>query len=136
MLLDYLFGCEVLPALADGTAIFIYDFPIEHAAYARVRSDTPLTAERFELIVNGMEIANGFHEVCAVDEQRGRFERENQRRQQRGLAPMALDQALLAALTHGMPACAGVAVGVDRLLMCLLNLPSITQAVAFATRTP
>lgn len=131
MLLDLLFGCGVLPQLRAAGALLIHDFPREHAAYAKLTHTMPPVAERFELLIDGVEIANGFHEVTAPDEQAARHARENQLRQIRGLPEMAIDSALLAALDAGLPPCAGVAVGLDRLLMVLESSADITNVVAF-----
>ena len=133
LLLDFIFGLLVLPGLRQAAPLFIYDFPLEHCAYARLRAGEPPVAERFELIINGIEIANGYHEVRDATEQRARHQVENERRECRGLAPVALDSAFLAALELGLPACAGVAIGVDRLLMSLLGVTDIEHVVAFGT---
>lgn len=134
LLLDWLFGCRVLPALASETAVFVHDFPFAQAAYARRLAGSPGVAARFELIAGGVEIANGFHEVTDPEEQRARFAAENSRRRARGLPPMAVDERLLAALAHGLPDCAGVALGLDRLLMRLLGRGDIAEVVSFAAR--
>ena len=84
-------------------------------------------AERFELFIAGLEIANGFHELTDPAEQRRRFEEENRLRQARGQALMPVDEALLAALERGLPDCAGVALGVERLLMALTGATSIAE---------
>jgi lysyl-tRNA synthetase class 2 len=89
-------------------------------------------AERFELYMAGVELANGFHELTDADEQRRRFHEDNRRRQSRGLPRVPVDEHLLAALEAGMPPCAGVALGVDRLLMVLHRIPHIQAAMAFA----
>lgn len=134
LLLDWLFGCRVLPALASETAVFVHDFPPAQAAYARHLAGPPVVAARFELIAGGVELANGFHEVTDAAEQRARFAVENARRHARGLPPMASDERLLAALAHGLPDCAGVALGLDRLLMRLLGCTDIAEVVSFAVR--
>ena len=132
LLLDWVFGCAVLPKLPRDRAIIIYDFPVEQAAYARVRPGTPALAERFEVVVGEIELANGFHEVTDGAEQRARHARENGRRDALGLPHIPLDEKLLAALAAGLPNCAGVALGIDRLLMLLLQVPEIAAVVAFA----
>ena len=131
LLLDFIFGLQVLPRLRQAAPLFIYDFPLEHCAYARLRAGEPPVAERFELVINGIEIANGYHEVRDATEQRARHQFENARRGRRGLPPVAVDTAFLAALDLGLPACAGVAIGVDRLLMSLLGVTEIEHVVAF-----
>lgn len=110
---------------------FVTDFPIEQAALAKADPYNPAVAERFEVYWKGMELANGFHELCDPKEQRARFEKDNQWRREHGLSEIAIDENFLAALTAGMPACAGVALGVDRLVMAALGVSDITQVIAF-----
>jgi len=88
-------------------------------------------AERFELFIDGIEIANGFHELNDAAEQEWRFREENRRRTEQGLPEMPVDQRLLGALAGGLPDCAGVAVGLDRLLMALHGHEHIDQVMAF-----
>ncbi len=130
MLLDFLFSHVVQPALGDGR-VYVYDFPASQAALARVRATRPPVAERFELFLNGIEIANGYHELADADEQRQRFAADGVARKRLGLAQMPVDERLLAALTHGLPDCAGVAVGLDRLFMIAGGESSIQAMMAF-----
>lgn len=133
--LDLLLTHTVLPQLAPGRLHFIYDYPASQAALARIRAPEPgqpyPLAERFELIVNGIELANGFHELSDSAEQRRRFEQDNVRRRAEGLPLMPLDEPLLEALAHGLPLCAGVALGIDRLLMLMAGASHIGEVVAF-----
>jgi len=108
----------------------VHDWPASQAALARIRPGTPPLAERFELYLGAVELANGYHELNDADEQRARFQRDLQRRHARGQVQPALDEALLAALP-AMPACAGVAVGIDRLLMAMNRTPRIADVLAF-----
>jgi elongation factor P--(R)-beta-lysine ligase len=108
---------------------FIYDFPASQASLAKLNADNPLVAERFELFYNDMELANGFTELTNAKEQRERFEKDNQQRQVAGLSTYPIDEDFLAALEQGMPNCAGVALGLDRLLMVLLQKDSIQQVL-------
>jgi lysyl-tRNA synthetase class 2 len=96
-----------------------------------VERDGVPVAERFEVYLGALELANGYHELTDAVEQRARFERDVAVRQARGGVAPPLDVALLDALAHGMPACAGVALGVDRLLMAMLDTPRIADVVAF-----
>ena len=96
-----------------------------------VERDGVPVAERFELYLGPLELANGYHELTDAVEQRTRFERDVAVRKARGGTVPPFDEALLAALGHGMPACAGVALGVDRLLMAMLDTPSIADVLAF-----
>ncbi|MCU7906553.1 MAG: EF-P lysine aminoacylase GenX [Candidatus Thiodiazotropha sp. (ex Epidulcina cf. delphinae)] len=129
--LDLLLSHRIEPRLGNRGMTFLYDYPAGQAALARVRAGTPAVAERFELYLSGMEIANGFHELTDGREQRRRFDDDNRRRRQSGQRVMPMDEPLLAALTAGMPACAGVALGIDRLLMFLTGCSDIRQVLAF-----
>lgn len=120
----------VEPALPKDTPAFVFDFPASQAALAKIRRDVPPVAERFELYLNGMELANGFHELTDAAEQRQRFNADLSKRQQLGKAPMPIDEKLLAALPQ-MPDCAGVAVGLDRLLMIAVGAEWIDQVLSF-----
>ncbi|HNV09606.1 MAG TPA: EF-P lysine aminoacylase GenX, partial [Dokdonella sp.] len=90
----------------------------------------PPVAERFELYLGRHELANGYHELADASEQRTRFEHDNQRRRQRGQVELPVDERLLDALAQGLPDCAGVALGIERLLMCLLQTDDIRQVLA------
>ena len=130
ILLDFLFSHGVAPQLGD-TPVYIYDYPVCQSALARIRDGRPALAERFELFINCIEIANGYNELKYYNEQESRFLQDNQRRHERKLEPMPLDQKLLAALRYGLPDCAGVAVGLDRLLMVLCGAERIEEVLAF-----
>lgn len=119
------------PQLGREAPAFVYDFPASQAALARVRDDDPPVAERFELFWQGMELANGFHELADGDEQRRRFEADQAWRRARGRAVPPYDANLIAALRAGLPDCAGVALGVERLLMLLLGRACIDDVLAF-----
>lgn len=126
--LDLIMASVVGPRLGRDAPALVYDYPASQAALARVRPGDPPVAERFELFVGGIEVANGFHELTDADEQARRFEREHGRGS--GRRP-PIDRALIEALHAGLPPCAGVAVGLDRLLMLDLDLSSIAEAIAF-----
>jgi lysyl-tRNA synthetase class 2 len=130
MLLDFLFSHTVQPRLGNGR-VYVYDYPASQAALARVRASQPPVAERFELFVNGIEIANGYHELSDAEEQRRRFAAADGARRRLGLEPMPIDERLLAALACGLPDCAGVAVGLDRLFMVVAGETSIDAVMAF-----
>jgi elongation factor P--(R)-beta-lysine ligase len=130
--LDFGMGFVVGPQLGRDAPCFVHDYPASQAALARIRDGTPPLAERFELFWRGLELANGFHELGDAAEQRRRFEADQERREQAGRAVPPLDENLIAALAAGLPACAGVALGVDRLLMLLLDLPDVASAMPFA----
>ncbi len=140
--LDVIVSHQVEPSLPPETLVFVHDFPASQAALAKVRqTETSAWAERFELFFNGSELANGYHELTDVQEQRARFEKEmgggdspDQRfsddveKHQR-----LLDERLLAAMESGLPDCAGVAMGLDRILMHRLGVDSISEVVSFDT---
>lgn len=132
--LDLAMTHVVEPRLGPGL-VFVRDYPASQAALARVRPGTPPLASRFEVYLNGVELANGFHELGDAAEQRRRFEAENIRRGQDGLPRMPVDERLLAALAAGLPDCAGVALGVDRLLMLACGATRIDAVLAFPFAT-
>lgn len=115
-------------------ATFVTDYPASQAALAQLveRDDGVVVAERFEVYVEGVELANGFHELADAAEQRQRFKRDHDRRQAVGKVVPPVDEHLLAALASGgFPDCCGVALGVDRLVMLALGVPTIAEVVAF-----
>jgi elongation factor P--(R)-beta-lysine ligase len=115
-----------------GGAVFVYDYPVSQASLACVRRQPVPVAERFELYVNGMELANGFHELAEAGEQAGRFAQDNGSRRAAGQNELPADRQLLAALGHGLPDSAGVAIGFDRLVMLAAGLDDIDAAMAFS----
>ena len=130
--LDLLVSHLVEPQLADRGMCFVYDYPASQAALARIGTvDGVTVGHRFELYVDGVELANGYFELQDAVEQRRRFEQDNLRRRQLGLPERTLDERLLAALEHGMPQCSGVALGVDRLLMLSTGVSDIRKVLAF-----
>jgi lysyl-tRNA synthetase class 2 len=132
-LLDLIVGAQVGPALGATSLTFLHRYPATQAALARLDADDPRLALRFELYHRGMELANGYHELSDAAEQRRRFAADQQARTARGLAVAALDQHLLAALDAGLPDCAGVALGFDRVLMLATHAASIEDVLAFPT---
>jgi lysyl-tRNA synthetase class 2 len=129
--LDLLLTHCIEPELGPGRLTFVYDYPASQAALARLRPGDPPVGERFELYINGLELANGFHELGDPGEQRRRFELENAARRTLGLPVMPIDEHLLAALESGLPDCAGVALGFDRLLMLAAGKKSLAEVLAF-----
>jgi lysyl-tRNA synthetase class 2 len=119
------------PSLGRGAPTIVFDYPADQAALARIRHDNPPVAERFEVYVEGIELANGYHELTEAEEQRRRFERDLELRKSRGLEMPPIDQRLIAALDHGLPDCAGVALGVDRLVMLAAGASRIDEVIAF-----
>jgi lysyl-tRNA synthetase class 2 len=127
--LDLVMATLVGPQLGRDRVTFIQDYPASQAALARVHGKV---AARFEAYLDGVELANGFHELSDTAEQRTRFERDLRARIAAGLATPPLDERFLAALNHGLPDCAGVALGFDRLVMCALRAQHIDEVLAFA----
>ncbi|MCW8988455.1 MAG: EF-P lysine aminoacylase EpmA [Gammaproteobacteria bacterium] len=124
--------CQVVEKnLPLNCPVFIYDYPASQAALAKIRKGSPDVAERFELYINGVELANGFHELSDAAEQAERFKKEQQIRKERGLPGIPADTHLIAALKHGLPDCAGVAIGFDRLLMVLTGAQHINDVLTF-----
>ena len=113
---------------------FVTDYPAEQAALARLRDGDEAWAARFELIVDGVELANGYHELTDPIELRQRMARDNAARVAAGLESMAADERLLAAMAQGLPDCAGVALGVDRLVMLAVGAASLAEVMPFAER--
>jgi lysyl-tRNA synthetase class 2 len=128
-LLDLRFsmGLDTLP----GGRWFVTDYPADQAALARRRPENPAVSARFELVVDGLEIANGYHELTDAREQRARFELDREARRAAGQPDHAVDERLLAALERGLPDCAGVALGFDRLLMLKLGARSLREVMPF-----
>jgi elongation factor P--(R)-beta-lysine ligase len=129
--LDFGMGLVVGPRLGAIAPLLVHDFPASQAALARVREGPPPVAERFELFWKWLELANGFHELTDAAEQERRFAQDRARRSQQGREAPPFDRHLVAALGAGLPPCAGVAVGIDRLLMLLLDLPEVAAAMTF-----
>ena len=129
--LDLLMGLVVGPRLGLEGPCFIYDYPASQAALARLKPGLPAVAARFELYLGGLEIANGFHELANPEEQRRRFTQDLSVRGARGQTQPPLDEHLIAALRAGMPDCAGVALGFDRLVAIALDASRLADAMAF-----
>ncbi len=129
--LDLLLSHALEPHLGHGRPSFVHDWPADQAALARVRPGDPPLAERFEVYVEGIELANGYHELTDPVEQRRRFESDIETRRLAGLPEPPIDKHLLEALEHGLPDCAGVALGVDRLLMLAAGTRNIADVLAF-----
>jgi lysyl-tRNA synthetase class 2 len=129
--LDLLITHRLQPTFPRDRLTVVHDWPASQCALARIRHDEPPVAERFELYLGPYELANGYHVLTDAAEQRARFERDNVRRRERGQRALPVDARLLAALEKGLPDCAGVALGVERLLMCLVGADDIRDVLAF-----
>ncbi len=128
--LDLLMTHVIEPQLGRGGLTVLYDYPAHSAAMACVRPGEPALAERFEVYVEGIELANGYHELADAGEQRRRFVEQLRQRAARGLPEVPIDEPLLAALPR-LPDCVGVALGLDRLLMLKLGAGRIADVLAF-----
>jgi lysyl-tRNA synthetase class 2 len=130
--LDLLMALIVGPKLGcNDTPTFICDYPPSQASLARIKPGVRQVAARFELYLDGLELANGFHELCDAAEQRARFEQDLALRRSRGQPLPPLDMRLLDALEHGLPDCAGVALGFDRVVALAVGADSLSAAMAF-----
>lgn len=129
--LDLLLTHRIEPQLRDDTLLLVHDYPASQAALARIRPGTPPVAERFEAMLGGIELANGYHELADPGEQDGRFGADLARRRSRGAVEPPPDACLIEALAHGLPGCAGVALGLDRLLMAMQGTRRIADVLAF-----
>ena len=130
-MLDLLMGMIGGPRLGRDRPCFVYDYPASQASLARMKPGRPAVAARFELYMDGLELANGFHELANAAEQRARFAADLATRRARGQSEPPLDERLLAALAAGMPDCAGVALGFDRLVAVGLGATRLAETMAF-----
>jgi len=129
--LDLLWTHCIEPVVGQDRPIFLYDFPASQALLAKIRQEDQPVASRFEVYFKGIELANGFHELQDAVEQGKRFAADLAFRKQHGLPDRPLDHRFLAALEHGLPDCAGVALGVDRLVMLRLGHPFVSDVISF-----
>ncbi|EMF8901689.1 elongation factor P lysine(34) lysyltransferase [Vibrio parahaemolyticus] len=130
-LLQLLFSVGVENKIGQDVPAFVYDFPASQAALAKINPQDHRVADRFEVYFKGIELANGFHELDNPKEQLARFEQDNAKRIEMGLKPQPIDYHLISALEAGLPDCAGVALGIDRLIMLALGCDHIDQVTAF-----
>ena len=129
--LNLLLAELVEPNLGIDRPEFLFDYPASQAALARIRCEDPPVTERFELYLDGIELCNGYHELTDAEELRRRIDAESQRRVAGGEAPLPLSSRLLAAMDAGLPACTGVALGFDRLVMLAAGAASVREVIAF-----
>jgi lysyl-tRNA synthetase class 2 len=129
--LDILFTHIIEPKLGNEYPVFIYDYPASQAALAKIRDENVPVASRFEVYFKGVELGNGFHELQNAEEQRVRFEKDLQYRFLHQMDAVPVDELLLSALQNGLPDCAGVAMGVDRLIMLMLGYEKIANVISF-----
>jgi len=129
-LFDEIMVEDIEPSLGIGKPTFVYDYPAERGSLARLKEGDPSMAERFELYMGGLELANGFSELTDAEEQKRRFQKENENRRLLGKPIYPVPDKFLGELEH-MPPSAGIAMGIDRLVMIFLDASSIDEVVAF-----
>jgi lysyl-tRNA synthetase class 2 len=131
-LLDLAMSTLITPRFPARQVTFVHDYPASQAALARIRGHDPRVAARFEVFLGPVEIGNGFHELCDADEQLARFERENTARRAGGSEAMPIDSDFIEALRSGLPDCAGIAIGFDRLVAIAAGGDALAAGIAFA----
>jgi lysyl-tRNA synthetase class 2 len=129
--LDLALGTALVGDWPDDTAVFLYDYPANQAALAAIKPEDPPVAARFEIFLNGLELGNGFRELTDAEEQRRRFEADLAARRKAGLNEPPIDTAFLSALKRGLPECAGVAIGLDRVVALAAGADSLAEALNF-----
>ncbi len=129
--LDFVFSTRVQEGLPK-SGVFVYDFPASQAALAQVHADKPMYARRFEWFVEGIELANGYFELNDAEEHRRRFAADSRARGRLGKKVVCEDELLVRAVRHGLPSCAGVALGFDRLVMLGLGKSNIGDVLTFS----
>lgn len=129
--LNLLLANVVEPRLKELRAVFLCDYPASQSALARVRADDPPVAERFELYLDGIEICNGYQELTDAEELKQRMRRQALLRRANGLSDLPSDSRLIAAMRAGLPECAGVALGFDRLALWVLGRNTVADVLAF-----
>ena len=122
---------RVGPGLGHPRPVIVYDYPASQAALARVRPGDPPLAERFELFASGIELANGYHELLNAEGLRWRIAAQNALREADGKRALPQESRLLAAMEAGLPACTGVALGFDRVVMLAAGAKSLEDVMAF-----
>ena len=131
LLLQYIFSEIIEPNIGKTSPCFIYNFPLSQASLAKISQEDNRVAERFECYYQGVELANGFHELTDVETHLARFKSDNIKRKHLGKVLKPIDQNFIDALAFGLPSCAGVALGVDRLLMLALEAKHIKEVMSF-----
>ena len=131
ILLQFVFSEIVEPLIGKSAPCFVYDFPSNQASLARISNKDCRVAERFECYFKGIELANGFNELTDAEQQYQRFDEDNKIRKMQGKAPRIIDHRFIDALNNGLPECAGVALGIDRLMMIALDEESIDKVISF-----
>ncbi|MBA6350443.1 elongation factor P--(R)-beta-lysine ligase [Colwellia sp. BRX10-6] len=131
LLLQFIFSEIIEKNIGLSRPCFVYNFPIAQASLAKECVEDNRVAQRFECYFKGVELANGFNELTDADIQITRFEQDNSKRQQLGLVTKNIDENFIKALQSGLPQCAGVALGIDRLMMIALEKSAIEDVISF-----
>lgn len=128
---DYIFSNVVAPTFDTNKLTVVFHYPASQASLAKLVEDNAMLAQRFEVFFGDLELANGFVELTDAEEQLCRFKKDQEMRANSGLPAVEIDPRLLAALQYGLPNCAGVAVGFDRVAMLASNAASISEIISF-----
>lgn len=131
ILLQFIFSEIIESSIGIDAPCFVYNFPKTQASLAKLSLKDPRVAERFECYYQGIELVNGFHELTDDKIQTQRFQEDNAKRLVKGLTTKPIDERFITALSHGLPQCSGVALGVDRLVMLALKAEHIDQVISF-----
>ena len=131
--LQLLFSVAIEPVIANDSPCFVYNFPASQAALARISTEDNRVAERFEVYYKGIELANGFHELSDSAEQLKRFQKDNLLRKENNLPEMPIDKRFVESLSN-LPDCAGVALGIDRLIMLATEQKHIDNVISFTIK--
>ena len=130
-LCDFWLGTVFYPRLGERETVIVHDFPAEAAALARLDPADARFAQRFEMVVGGIEVANGYHELADATEQALRFERDRAHRRRTGRPDVTVDSAFMAALRSGLPDCSGIAIGFDRVVLLAAGQDDLASTLAF-----
>lgn len=131
ILLQFIFSELIEPKIGNDSPCFVYNFPRSQASLAKISAEDVRVAERFECYFKGIELVNGFNELTDTEAQIKRFQEDNRQRKQLTLSEKSIDKSFIAALSKGLPQCAGVAMGIDRLIMLALKAEHIEQVISF-----
>ncbi|WP_284443192.1 elongation factor P--(R)-beta-lysine ligase [Buchnera aphidicola] len=129
--IQLLFTLKIEPNIGKDRPIFVYHFPAKQASLAAINSQDSRISDRFEIFFKGVELGNGFYELTDASEQKKRFIKDNKERFSMNLPTQKIDDCFLDALYHGLPPCSGVAIGLDRLIMLVLNKKNIQEVISF-----
>ena len=129
--IDFLFSHKIEPAMCEQSITVVFHYPAAQAALSKLNDNDNSVAERFEVFYQGIELANGYVELLDPEQQLQRFVHDQQIRKQRNSVEVEIDQRLIAAQRHGLPECAGVAVGFDRVMMLVLGASSLSEVISF-----